>query len=302
MKVLVTGSTGLVGSALAPFLTSGGHDVVRLVRSAHGPGGGEVRWDPAAGQIDAAGLEGADAVVHLAGENLFGRWTEAKKARIFDSRDAGTRLLAEALARLARPPRVLACASAVGYYGDRGAEVLTEESAPGHGFLADVCRAWEAAAAPAADAGIRVANLRFGIVLSPHGGALHMMLTPFKMGAGGKVGSGRQFMSWVSIDDAVGAILHVLETGALAGPINVVAPDPVTNEQFTHVLGHALSRPTALGVPAFAVRAALGAEMARETVLASQRAEPARLLASGYAFRYPELEAALRHLLGKDHH
>jgi uncharacterized protein (TIGR01777 family) len=299
MKILVTGSTGLIGSALIPFLTTGGHSVVRLVRSPPAPGGEEVHWDPDANAIDAVGLEGADAVVHLAGENVFGRWTDEKKARIRDSRVGGTTLLSETLARLTRPPSVFVCASAIGYYGDRGDEILTEESAPGSGFLAGVCRAWETATGPAAAAGIRVVNTRFGIVLSPGGGALATMLTPFKMGAGGKVGSGDQYVSWISIDDAIGAILHALQVDSLRGPVNVVAPNPVTNARLAETLGGVLSRPAAFTVPAFAVRLALGAELADETVFASQRVEPSRLLSSGYTFRHTQLEGALRHLLGK---
>ncbi len=297
MKVLVSGSSGLVGSALVPFLTTGGHEVVRLVRS--DPGEAEVRWDPEAGSVDTAGLEGLDAVVHLAGENIAaGRWTEEKKQRIRDSRVEGTRLLCETLAGLEQPPRALVCASAMGYYGDRGDEVLTEESDPGSGFLPEVCREWEAAAGPAAEAGIRVVNLRFGIILSPEGGALAKMLFPFRMGAGGRLGSGDQYMSWISLDDAVGAIHHALATETLEGPVNGVGPQPVTNAEYTKTLGRVLVRPTIFPMPAFAARLAFG-EMADALLLSSARLEPARLQATGYAFQHPELEGALKHLLGK---
>jgi uncharacterized protein (TIGR01777 family) len=298
MNVLVSGSTGLVGSALVPFLTAGGHQVTPLVRSTASDGK-SVRWDPSAGTIDAAGLEGFDAVVHLAGENVASRrWNAEQKARIRDSRVKGTRLLCEALAKLDRSPRVLVCASAVGFYGDRGDEVLTEESQPGMGFLSDVCREWEDAARPAIDKGIRVVHLRYGVILSPKGGALAKMLTPFRMGVGGVVGSGKQYMPWVSLDDAIGATHHALMDESLRGPVNVVAPHPATNLEFTKTLGRVLWRPTIFPMPAFAARLAFG-EMADALLLASTRVEPRRLLAAGYAFRYPQLEDALRFLLGK---
>ena len=298
LHVLVSGASGLIGSALVPFLTTGGHRVTRLVRSPPA-GEGAVFWDPAARRLDPAALEGADAVVHLAGEPIArGRWTDAKKARIRDSRIQGTELLAEALARLDRPPRVLVSASAVGYYGDRGAELLRETSPPGTGFLAGVCRDWEAATRAAAAKGIRVATLRFGIVLSPAGGALARMLPPFRLGVGGRIGGGRQYMSWIAVDDAVGAIHHALMTDDLEGPVNVVAPQAVTNREFTRTLGRVLRRPTIFPVPAFAARLAFG-ELADALLLASARVEPARLLAAGYRFRHPDLEDALRHLLGR---
>jgi len=299
MKVLVTGSSGLIGSALLPLLTTGGHEVRRLVRV-----GGErrpdvVQWDPINGTIDTAALEGLDAVVHLAGESIAGgRWTAEKKGRIRDSRVDGTALLVKALSGLARPPRTLVAASAIGFYGDRGTDVVDEDSAPGAGFLADVVREWEAAAQPAAQRGIRVVNLRLGIVLSPAGGALASMLPPFRFGAGGPVGGGAQYMSWVAIDDAIGAVLHALTTPGLSGPVNVVAPHPVTNREFGKTLGQVLSRPAFLPLPAFAVRLAFG-EMGEALLLGSARVEPHRLIESGYAFRYPDLEGALRHLLGK---
>ena len=234
MNILVSGSTGLVGTALISALTAAGHEVVRLVRSkARNPSKELVGWDPAANFIDAAGLEGLDAIVHLAGEPIAAaRWSDAVKARIRDSRIIGTRLLCNALAHIARPPAIMVCASAIGYYGDRGDEVLTEESTAGNDFLAGVCREWEAACEPARQKGIRVANLRFGVILSPQGGALAKMLTPFKMGVGGVIGSGRQHMSCISIDDCVGVIVHALTNPAVTGPVNVVGPESVTNYGF----------------------------------------------------------------------
>lgn len=299
MKVLVTGSTGLIGSALVPFLAARGHEVVRLVRSQPQPGEAEVHWDPAAGRIDVAGLEGLDAVIHLAGENIAaGRWTAARKARIRDSRVQGTRLLAETLARLSRPPKVLVCASAVGYYGDRGDDLLREDSPPGQGFLADLCQEWEAASEPAAPQGLRVVRVRIGIVLTPRGGALKQMLLPFRMGLGGKIGSGKQYTSWIAFDDLLAAFSHALTNDSLAGAVNAVAPHAVTNREFTKTLGRVLRRPTVFPLPAFAARLAFG-KMADELLLAGARIEPTRLLASGFLFRFPELEGALRHLLGK---
>ncbi len=298
MTILVTGASGLIGSALIPVLTREGHRVIRLVRAEPKPGEAAIRWDPEAGTLEMAGLTGLDAVVHLAGENIAGRWTAGKKARIRDSRVKGTRLLSESLARLPEPPNVLVCASATGYYGDRGEEILHEESAPGSGFLAEVCREWEAAADLAVQRGIRVVHLRFGLVLSPKGGALAKMLLPFRLGVGGIVGRGSQYWSWIALDDAVSAIHHALFTDTLRGPVNAVAPHPVTNREFTKTLGRVLGRPTPFPMPAFAARLAFG-EMADALLLASARVEPAKLLATGYRFRHPELEGALRHLLGK---
>jgi len=284
MRIAVSGSHGLIGSALSAHLSAAGHCVERLVRS-EPAGAREILWDPAGGTLDAARLEGLDAVVHLAGENVAGRWTRAKKARIRDSRVRGTRLLAEALARSSRPPKVLACASAIAYYGDRGEEVLSESSPPGRGFLAGVCRAWEAAAGPAAQRGIRVVNLRFGLVLSRAGGALGRMLPIFRVGLGGRLGDGRQVWSWVALDDCVAAIGHALASRDLAGPVNVVAPHAVTNAELTAALAGVLSRPAPFAVPGFAARLAFG-EMAGEVLLASARVEPARLLAGGFCFRF----------------
>jgi uncharacterized protein (TIGR01777 family) len=298
LDVLVSGSSGLIGSALVPALENIGHRVRRLTRSG-GSSEDAVRWDPSAGTIDAASLEGIDAVVHLAGENVAqGRWTSTKKVRIRDSRVKGTRLLAETIAKLPTPPKVMVSASASGYYGDRGNELLTEESAPGNNFLAGVCQEWEAAADPAREAGVRVVHPRFGIVLSAEGGALAVTLPIFKLGGGGRIGSGRQYWSWISIDDVAGAILHALTTDSLSGPVNVTVPNPPTNAEYTKTLGHVLGRPTIFPLPAPAARLALG-EVADELLLASQRIEPAKLKETGYEYRYPELEGAFRHVLGR---
>jgi uncharacterized protein (TIGR01777 family) len=299
MKILVTGSTGLVGSALVPALTAKGHEVIRLVRSAPKETEGEVYWNPEEGALEASALEGVDAAVHLAGENLAeGRWNEEKKKRIRESRIKGTRLLSEKLSRLEQKPEVLVSASAVGFYGDRADEVLTERSSSGSDFLAEVCREWELATQPASKAGVRVVNLRFGVIFSREGGALQKMLFPFRLGVGGKLGSGHQYMSWVTIDDAVGAILHAIENKSLRGPVNVVAPEAATNQEFTKALGRVLSRPTIISVPAFAARLVFG-EMADATLLTSQRVEPALLKESGFVFKYPELEGALRHSIAE---
>ncbi|MCA1565577.1 MAG: TIGR01777 family oxidoreductase [Acidobacteria bacterium] len=303
MKIIVTGSSGLIGSALVGALIARGDEVTCLVRTAaharRADGAREVLWNPARGELDAAELEGHDAAVHLAGDPIAeGRWTAEKKRRIRDSRVQGTTLLAATLAQLKTPPRTLLSASAVGYYGDRGQEILTEASAPGADFLSGVCREWEGSTGSAQAVGIRVALLRFGVVLSGKGGALVKMLTPFKLGVGGKIGSGEQYMSWIALDDAIGAILHALAHEELAGAVNVVAPQPVTNGEFTKTLGGVLNRPAVFAVPAFAARLAFG-EMADAALLASQRAEPARLKATNYEFKYPELEGALRHALGQ---
>lgn len=298
--VAVSGASGLVGRALVAALADHGNQVRRLVRREPADRAAEIHWDPAAGKIDAGALAGVDAVVHLAGENIAdGRWTAAKKERIRASRVEGTRLLCETLASLDHRPRVLAAASAIGFYGDRGEAVMEESAAVGDGFLAEVCRQWEEATQPAAEAGIRVVNLRIGVVLSADGGALAKMLLPFKMGGGGVVGSGRQIMSWVAIDDVAAAVRHVLGTESLRGPVNLVAPQPVTNREFTKTLGRVLRRPTVVPMPAAVARLAFG-EMADELLLSSTHVQPARLLESGYAFAYPELEGALRHVLGRE--
>jgi hypothetical protein len=297
MRILISGSSGLIGSALVPRLRAAGHEVVRLVRGAVSPDGPSIPWDPGRGALDRAALAGVEAAVHLAGEDVSSeRWTAEKKARIRDSRVVGTRLLAEALAALPRPPAVLVSASALGFYGDRGDETLTEDSAPGRGFLATVCQQWEAATAPAAAAGVRVVLLRLGVVLSPAGGVLARLLGPFRLGLGGPVGSGRQYVSWITLDDTLGAVEHVLARDALRGPVNAVSPTPVTQLEFARTLGRVLGRPTLVPVPAFALRLMFG-EMADEMLLASARLEPARLLAAGYVFRHPTLEEALAHLV-----
>lgn len=299
MNILVTGSSGLVGSALVPFFASRGHQVTRLLRSPAPTAEKALVWDPARNLLDAGSLEGMDAVIHLAGENIAaGRWTPEKKARIMDSRVQGTRLLTRSLARLSRPPRILVCASAIGYYGDRGEETLQEEHGPGAGFLSEVCARWEEAAAPVALPGIRVVHLRFGVILSTAGGALARMLVPFRLGLGGLLGNGKQYMSWITLDDAVGVIFRSLITKTLAGPVNAVAPYPVTNLEFTRTLGRVLGRPTPVPMPAFAAQLVFG-EMADELLLSSTRVEPIRLIATGYHFQHPELEGALRHILAK---
>jgi uncharacterized protein len=297
MKVLISGSHGLVGSALVASLAAQGHTVQRLVRGAVRADPQSIAWDPAAGKLDPAALEGLDAVVHLAGENLAtGRWTEAKMARIRSSRVEGTRQLAEALAQLGRPPKVLASASAIGYYGSRGDEPLDESSPPGAGFLADVCRDWEAATAPAAAAAIRVVPLRIGPVWAANGGVLARIVPPFRFGLGGPLGDGRQYMSWITLDDLIGVIRHVLATDTLAGPVNLVAPQPVTNREFSKTLGRVLRRPAVLAVPAFALRLLFG-KMADELLLGGARVLPRKLLDTGYRFADPQLEPALRRLL-----
>lgn len=302
LRVAVTGATGLLGSALLPFLTTGGHEVTAVSRRR--ARAGTVHWDPAVGVIDHAGLEGMDAVVHLAGENVGHRWNQHRKRRIRDSRVEGTMLLAEALATLKRPPRVLVSASAMGIYGDRGDEVLAEDAlpeGPPSDFFVELGRDWEGATEPARAAGIRVVNLRFGLVLTPAGGALGRMLPPFLLGVGGPLGSGRQWVSWLSVDDAVGTVHHALLTEELEGPVNAAAPDPVTSRTFAATLGRVLRRPAVLPVPAPALKLLFG-EMADTALLAGQRLSSARLLGSGYSFRHPTLELALRHVLGRGEH
>jgi uncharacterized protein (TIGR01777 family) len=296
MDVAVTGSSGLIGPALADRLAGSGHRVLRVVRGTPS-GSGQIGWDPEAGRIDAGGLEGLGAVVHLAGAPIArGRWTANSKRRILASRTIGTTLLAQTLAGLDRPPAALLSGSAIGYYGDRGDEELTEDSPPGSGFLAEVVRAWEGAAGAAIEAGIRTAFLRTGIVLAAHGGALRRTLPLFRLGLGGRLGSGRQWWSWISLPDEVGAIEHLL-TADVAGPVNLTGPAPVTNRRFTDALGEVLHRPTVLPVPAFGPRLVLGRQLADEVVFWSQRVLPRRLETSGYAFRHPTVDVALRAVL-----
>ena len=297
MKILVSGSHGLVGKALTQSLTTDGHEVLGLVRRARAFGAPEIEWHPTDGQIDAQHLEGFDVVVHLAGESIAsGRWTDSKKRAIRESRVKGTTLLSEALAQLSRPPSVFICASAIGYYGNRGDELLTEQSAPGEDFLSSVCVEWENATKPATEKGIRTINARFGVILDPDGGALAQMLTPFRMGIGGRVGSGKQWMSWIALGDVVNGLKFLISDKSVHGPVNFVAPNPVTNAEFTKTLGRVLSRPTLFPVPAFGARLAFG-ELADALLLSSQRVEPGVLNDNGFLFSWPALEPALRHLL-----
>jgi uncharacterized protein len=292
-RILVSGVSGPIGTALLPLLKTRGYEITRLVR---GPARDEhqISWDP--GQpIAPEAVSGFDAVVHLAGESIVGRWTEEKKRKIRDSRVAGTTALAEALAHAKNKPQVFVCGSAIGYYGDRGSEVLTEQSGPGIGYLPDVCREWEAATRAAAAAGIRTVQMRTGVVLSASGGALGKMLTPFKMGVGGKIGSGQQWMSWIDVQDMVGAIHHILKSDVLQGPVNMVAPKPVTNAEFTRTLAGVLSRPAIFPLPGFLVKLAFG-EMGETVLLGSQRVEPQQLVMSGYPFRFNTLQASLENL------
>jgi uncharacterized protein len=294
VRVLVSGASGLMGRVLVPRLRERGHEVRRMVRRDAGPE--DVRWDPGTGDLDGEAAAACDAVVHLAGDSIAeGRWTEAKKARIRDTRVGPTRRLAETLSRLRRPP-VLVSASAIGFYGDRGEEMLTEDDGGGVGFLPDVCREWEAATGPAQDAGARVVRLRFGVVLAKEGGALATMLPPFRLGLGGRVGSGRQWFPWIALHDAVDVIVRAVEMKDLAGPVNVVAPGAVRNADFTRALGRVLGRPAVAAMPAFAARLAFG-EMADALLLASAHVLPVRLAGVGHRLRFPEIEAALRHLL-----
>jgi len=296
VNILVSGSRGLVGTALVPALEAGGHVVRRLVR---GPAQGtDISWDPAGGTIDVDALPGIEAVIHLAGEGIAERrWSDEQKARIRDSRVHGTALLAETVANLPTPPQVLISGSAIGYYGDRGDETLTEESSPGDDFLAQVCVDWEAATQPAEQVGVRVVHLRTGIVLAPRGGSLGRQVRMFKLGLGGRLGSGRQCMSWISLDDQVGAIVHLLDTATARGAHNLTSPGSVTNAELTKALARALHRPAVVPVPPFALDLVLGKELARSLVLASQRVVPSRLLEADYTFRHPDLDGALEAVL-----
>jgi uncharacterized protein (TIGR01777 family) len=295
-RILVSGISGPIGTTLLPSLKTRGYEVTRLVRGV-ATGDDQISWNPSK-PIAPDSVSRFDAVIHLAGESIVGRWSKTKKAKIRDSRVLGTTNLAQALAQANRKPEVFICSSAIGYYGDRGNELLNERSRPGSGFLAEVCREWEAATQPAAQAGIRTVQIRTGVVLSPKGGALGKMLTPFKMGVGGKIGDGRQWMSWIDVQDMVGAIHHILKSDLLQGPVNMVAPKPVTNAEFTETLGSVLSRPTILPMPAFAVKLAFG-EMGETVLLGSQRVEPAQLVTSGYPFRFTSLRASLENLLNR---
>ncbi len=294
--ITISGATGMIGSALVTRLREGGHGVRRLVRSARDAQPGDVRWDPASETLDARVLEGSDAIVHLAGAPIARRWTTEHKREIRESRLRGTELIARAVAAMEVKPRVVLSGSAVGYYGDRGDELLDESSAPGNDFLGTLAREWEGAAAPIADAGVRLVLLRTGIVLAPDGGALEKLLLPFKLGVGGPIGGGRQWMSWISLDDHLGAMEHALFTDTLAGPVNLVAPNPVTNATFATTLGRVLKRPALLPLPGFALELVYG-EMAHATLLAGQRALPKALMASGFEFQHPTLEQALRTVL-----
>jgi uncharacterized protein (TIGR01777 family) len=298
MRILVSGSHGLVGKALIGSLTSDGNEIVRLVRGKPSSNA-EVEWHPNEGKIDGASLEGLDVVVHLAGESIAsGRWSDEKKRAIQESRVLGTVLLSDALARLSRPPAVFLSASAIGYYGNRGDELLTEKSDAGTDFLANVCRAWENATGRAVEKGIRTVRARFGIILDAKEGALAKMLTPFRMGIGGRIGDGKQWMSWIAIDDVVNGLKYLMENGAVSGPVNFVAPNAVTNAEFTKTLGHVLSRPTLFPIPAFGVRLAFG-EMGEALLLSGQRVKPGIMEESGFRFTWPTLEPALRHLLAR---
>ena len=303
-RILISGASGLIGAALVPALEADGYEVTRLVRGS-AKNTNELAWEPMR-EVSPALVSGFDAVMHLSGENVAGRWTEEKKRKIRESRVVSTRNLAWAIAKAEAPPRTFVCASAIGYYGNRGDEILTEESAAGAGFLPDVCREWEAAT-HVGIAGVRVVNLRFGIVLSKEGGALKEMLRPFRLGLGGKIGSGRQWWSWIHIDDAIAAVLQCLPAGRgrpaphvsgfISGPANIVAPNPVTNAEFTRVLASVMKRPAILVVPGFAAKLAFG-EFAQEGILASARVMPKKLQESGFQFRYQDLQGALEELLG----
>jgi len=299
MKIIMTGASGFIGSALIPFFTTGGHIVRTLVRRTPFPEKDESFWDPEQKKLDPSVFDGIDAVIHLAGEHIGeGRWTDEKKRRIIESRTKGASLIADTMSKLPSPPPVLICASAIGYYGNRGDKILTEDDQPGNDFISKVCSEWEKSAQAAVNKGIRTAFMRIGIALSPAGGALSRLLLPFRAGLGVKIASGSQFMSWVGIDDVIGAFFHVLADNKIAGPVNVSSPNPATNFEFTKTLGKVLSRPAVFSIPAAAVNLAFG-EMGREVLLSSTRVVPQKLIESGYRFRNPDLPGALSHLLGK---
>lgn len=297
MKVLISGGSGLVGSALTQSLRADGHSVFHFIRPGGTPVAGDVRWDPSRATVDVAALEGFDAIVHLSGASISdGRWTEKRRKELRSSRVDSTRVLVDSLERLKQPPRVLVCASAIGYYGNRGDEFLTESSGYGNDFLAILCRAWEGEAARAAVQGIRTVMARFGVILATQGGALPRMLTPFKLGIGGRLGSGKQWMSWIALDDVVQILRTAITDEKMRGPVNVVAPQPVQNAEFTRVLASVLHRPAIFPAPAFALRIVLG-QMADGLLLASQRVQPEKLLAGGYKFRHETLQPALQAIL-----
>ena len=300
MKILISGSSGLIGSAVVTRLQQAGHTITRLVRSTKRPySEATILWQPTEGKLQQSALEGFDAVIHLAGENISsGRWTQAEKDRIRRSRVAGTSLLAESLAALEQPPRVIVSASAMGYYGDRGDEFVDEDAGPGSDFLADVCNEWEAACQPAVEKGIRVVYPRTGIVLSADGGALAKMLLPFRLCLGGRMGNGNQYMSWITLEDEVSALVHLVETENISGPVNLAAPNPVTNAEFTKILARFLGRPAILPTPALLLRLVLG-EMADALLLTSTRMSCEKLERSGFSFQQTELEEALRSVLRK---
>lgn len=299
LHILMSGASGVVGSALIPFFTTGGHRVTRLVRRKDLRDENERFWDPQKGVLDIHGTDAFDVVIHLSGENIGqGRWTPRKKKKIIDSRNMTTRLIAGGIATLKTPPRAFLCASAIGYYGDRGNAVMTEENECGADFISSVCDEWEQAAFPALEKGIRTVFLRIGMVLSPVGGALQRLLPTFKIGLGGKVGSGEQYMSWISMDDLIGVVYHAINDDSLSGPVNIVAPSPVTNLELTRTLARVISRPALFTIPAWLIKLVFG-EMGKEVLLASTRVEPEKIMAAGYRFRHPDLEGALRHLLGR---
>lgn len=299
MKILIAGSSGLLGTAICAALSSHGYHLFKLKRTQTAKEPFTIFWNPEKGELDAPEIEGFDVIINLAGENIFGRWTAHKKQKILDSRIQTTSLLAKTISKLHSPPELFLNASAIGYYGNRGNEVLTESSSAGEDFLADVCRQWERAAEAAKSTQTRCAVMRTGVVLSPHGGALKTMLLPFKLGLGGRVGEGKQYMSWITIDDVVEAMLFIIQHKDCTGAFNFTAPNPVTNQAFTHALSQKLNRPAILPLPAVAARLIFG-EMADALLLASIRAHPQKLLEKGYSFLYPDIQGALSHLLSKN--